>query len=105
MQISEDSDKITLNQETYLDSVLEKFSMEDSNPSKTPEENNLKLVKATEVEQLVDETLYRSLVGPLLYIAKQTRPDIVWIVNVLSRSMDNPANSHWLAGKRVLHYL
>ena len=79
--------------------------MQVSNPSKTPAENNLKLVKAAEVEQLVDETLYRSLVGPLLYIAKQTRPDIVWIVNVLSRFMDKPANSHWLAGKRVLRHL
>ena len=79
--------------------------MQESNPSKTPAENNLKLVKATYVEQLVDETLYRSLVGSLLYIAKQTRPDIVWIVNVLSRFMDKPAISHWLAGKRVLRYL
>ena len=82
--------------------------MQDSNPSKTPAENNLhnlQLVKATEVEQLVDETLYRSLIGSLLYIAKQTRPDIVWIVNVLSRFMDKPANSHWLTGKRVLRYL
>ena len=41
----------------------------------------------------------------LLYIAKQTRPDIVWIVNALSRFMDKPANSHWLAGKCVLLYL
>ena len=79
--------------------------MQDSNPSITPAEKNLKLVKATEVEQLVEETIYRSLVGSLLYIVKQTRPDIVWIVNVLSRFMDKPTNSHWLAGKRVLRYL
>ena len=105
MQINEDSEKITLDQETYIENVLEKFSMPDSNPSKTPAENNFKLVKATDVEQLVDETLYRSLVGSLLYIAKQTRPDILWIVNVLSGLMDKPANSQWLAGKRVLRYL
>ena len=104
-QIIEDSEKITLDQQTHIESVLEKFSMQDSNPSKAPAENNLKLVKAAEVEQLVDETLYRSLIGSLLYIAKQTRPDIVWIVNVLSRFTDKPANSHWLAGKRVLRYL
>ena len=73
MQINEDSEKITLDQETYIGSVLEKFSMQDSNPSKTQAENYLKLVKATEVEHLVDETLYRSLVGPLLYIAKPIR--------------------------------
>ena len=79
--------------------------MQDCNPSKTPAENNLKLVKATEDEQLTDQTLYRSLVGSLLYIAKQTRPDIIWTVNVLSRFMEQPSNSHWLAGKRVLRYL
>ena len=84
MQKNEDSEKITLDQETYIESVLGKLSMQDSNPSRTPAENNLKLVKATEVEQLVDETLYRSLVGSLLYIAKQTKPDIVWIVDVLT---------------------
>ena len=83
LQIKEDSERITLDQETYIESALEKFRMQDSNPSETPAENNLKLVTAT-FEQLVDETRYRSLVGSLLYIAKQTRPDIVWIVNVLS---------------------
>ena len=62
-------------------------------------------MKATEVEQVLDETLYRSSVGSLLYIAKQTRPDIVWMVIVLSRFMHKSANSHWLAGKRVFRYL
>ena len=105
MQISQERNKITLDQETYIESVIGKFSMQDSNPSKTPAENNLRLVKASESEALVDERLYRSLVGSLLYIAKQTRPDIVWIVNVLSRFMDKPTNTHWLAAKRVLCYL
>ena len=105
MQISQERNKITLDQETYIESVMENFSMQDSNSSKTPAENNLRLVKASESEALVDERLYRSLVGSLLYIANQTRPDIVWIVNVLSRFMDKPTNTHWLAGKRVLRYL
>ena len=105
LQINEDSEKITLDQETYIGSVLEKFSMHDSNPSKTPAENNFKIVKATEVRQLVDETLYRSLVRSLLYMAKQTRPNIVWIVMVLSHFMDKPPNSDWMAAKRVFRYL
>ena len=105
MQINEDSEKITLDQATYIESVLEKFSVQDSNPTKTPAENILKLLKATEVEQLVEETLYGSLIGFLFYIAKQTRPDIVWIVNMPSRFMDKPAKTHWLAGKHVLRSL
>ena len=49
-QIHEESDKIILDQQTYDESVLEKFSMQDSNPSKTPAENNLKIAKATKVQ-------------------------------------------------------
>ena len=106
MQINEDSENITLDQETYIGSGLEKFSMQDSSPSKAPAENNLKLVKATEIQQLVDETLYRMKFSWVpVYMAKQTRTDMVCIVNVVSRFMDKPANSHWLAGKCVLRYL
>ena len=75
--------------------------MQDSNHS----ESILKLVKVTERETLVDERLYRSLVGSRLYIAEQTRPDIVCVVNVLSQFMDKPTNTHWLAAKRELRYL
>ena len=105
MQISQNEDGLTLDQETYIESVIEKFSMQGSNPSKTPAQNKHKLVKAIEDEQLIDATLYRSLLGSLLYKAKQTRPDIVWIVNVFSRLLGKPSNSQWLAGKRVLCYL
>ena len=45
--------------------------MQESNPTKAPIENNLRLIKANEDEQLVGETLYRSLVGSLLNIVKQ----------------------------------
>ena len=88
-----------------LKGVIDKFGMQHSNPSRTPAENNLKQVKAIESETSVDEIMCRSLVGSLLYIAKQTRPDIVWIVNVLSRFKNQPTNTLWLAGKRVLRYL
>ena len=59
MQITQMEDCITLDQEIYIETLIEKFSMQDGKPSKTLVENNLKLVKATEDEQLIDETLYR----------------------------------------------
>ena len=105
MQLSQGKDKISLDQQTYVKSVIEKFSMQDSNSSKTAAENNLSLAKATETEALVDERLYRSLLGSLLYLAKQTRPDEVWIVNVPFRFMHKPACTHCLACKRVLRFL
>ena len=80
--------------------------MSDCKAVATPGEVNLKLVKSDDEEQkLVDPKLYRSLVGSLLFIGKQTRPDILHIVNQLSRFLDKPNESHWKAAKHVLRYL
>ena len=62
--------------------------MQDVNPSKTPTENNLELIKATEDQQLFEKVIYRNLGGSLQYITKQTKPDIFWEVNGLSRFVD-----------------
>ena len=45
------------------------------------------------------------MVGSLLYLAKQTTPDIMFIVNFLSRHMTAPTNQHWMCEKRLLRYL
>ncbi|GKD35291.1 hypothetical protein Tco_1250800 [Tanacetum coccineum] len=41
----------------------------------------------------VDATLYRSLVGKLLYLTA-TRPDIMFVASLLSRFMHNPSQIH-----------
>ncbi|XP_059073222.1 secreted RxLR effector protein 161-like [Cryptomeria japonica] len=42
--------------------------------------------------------------GGLIY-ATTTRPDISFAVGVLSRFMQQPKETHWLAAKRILRYL
>ena len=49
--------------------------------------------------------MYRNLVGSHLYLAKQTKTDIIFTVNILSRHMNSPTNQHWMCGKRLLRYL
>ena len=106
MQILRSHDKITVDQKKYIETVLQQFNMSDCKAVATPGEVNLKLVKSDDEEQkLVDPKLYRSLVGSLLFIGKQTRPDILHIVNQLSRFLDKPNESHWKAAKHVLRYL
>jgi hypothetical protein len=34
-----------------------------------------------------------------------TRPDICYVVNVLSQCMSQPRQTHWIAAKHVLRYL
>eukprot|EP00253_Pinus_taeda_P005970 PITA_05970 len=52
----------------------------------------------------VDATLYRQLVGSLIYLTT-TRPDLAYSISVLSQFMSRPLDSHWNAAKCVLRYL
>ena len=48
---------------------------------------------------------YDSVVGSLMYAQVCTRPDIAFIVNVLSRYLSNLGHDHWVAAKKVMRYL
>jgi len=53
---------------------------------------------------LDDPERYRRLIGKLIYLTV-TRPDITFVVGVLSRFMHQPRETHWLAAIRVLSYI
>ena len=53
---------------------------------------------------LIDPTMYRQLIGSLMYLTN-TRPAICFVVNALSRFMCEPRQTHWIATKHVLRYL
>ena len=48
---------------------------------------------------------YSNVVGSLLYLSITCRPDISYIVSVLSRFMQNPGIQHWEGIKKILRYL
>jgi hypothetical protein len=77
--------------------------MEDCRPMTTPMITNWKKLHASE-SQLVDSTLYRQLIGSLMYLVN-TRLDICFVVNTLSQFMVDPRRVHWVAEKHVLRYL
>jgi len=52
----------------------------------------------------VDETLFRQLVGSLIYLTT-TKPDLSFAVSYISRFMTNPKTNHCIAAKHVLHYV
>ena len=52
----------------------------------------------------VETTLYRGLIGSLLYLTA-SRPDIVFVVCMCARFQSNPKQSHFSAAKRILKYL
>ena len=52
----------------------------------------------------VDQSLYRSLIGSLLYLTA-SRPDIMFSVCLCARFQDNTMESHLSAVNRILRYL
>ena len=104
LRIRQEEGKVTVDQERYIELMLERFQMDQCKPSKTPADFNLKLQTVQNGDEEVDQWIYRSLVGSL-YLAKQTRPDIMFTVDILSKHMNAPTNQHWLCGKRLLRYL
>lgn len=95
--------RITLKQESYAKNLLVKTGMLNCNPTKTPMEHKLKL-KKEDGSELVNPTEYRSIVGGLRYLT-HTRPDITFVVGIVSRFMEKPTMNHLQAVKGILRYI
>ena len=106
-----------MNQEKYIDKILERFSFTESHPQRTPMittqmfnqerktrecEYNDDLLNQTKTRENVP---YREAVSSVLYLAGATRPDISYAVNVLSRHQVSPTGKDWKMVKRVFRYL
>jgi hypothetical protein len=48
---------------------------------------------------------YLSIIGALIYLANNTRPDIAFTVNCLTRHSMTPSICHWNNIKNILRYL
>ena len=105
LRIKREDGKVTVDQERYIETVLERFQMDQCKPSRIPSDLNLKLQTAQNGDEEMDQRIYRSLLGSLLYLAKQATPHILFTVNILSRHLNAPTNQHWMGGKRFLRYL
>lgn len=100
-----EANKVWIGQPAYTQNILQKFGMENAKPVKTPVDTSTKLVKATEVEESVDQRLYQSAVGSLLYLSVGTRPDIAYAVSNVAKFASHPTTKHWTEVKRIMRYL
>ena len=71
LRIRREEAKVTVDQQRYIETLLEQFQMDQCKPSRTPPDLNLKLPTAQNGDEEVDQRIYRSLVGSLLYLAEQ----------------------------------
>ena len=88
LQICQKPGGMFLSQEKYLKEMLKKFRMEDSTPVSTPMVSGCKLSKDDSSPE-VDQKMYRSMIGSLLYITA-SRPDIMHAVGMVGRFQTAP---------------
>ena len=97
---------LTISQSHYVQHILEKFGMFESNPMRTPLNQGTSLTKRNDGNPDAALTArYQQLLGSVMYAMLGTRGDISHAVSVLSRFMSSPDDSHWSAAKRLLRYL
>ena len=103
-----DTHQITLCQAEYIKKILERFNLADAYTVSTPLNPGSKLEGTpddAEEEEAVDETVYRSMIGSLMYLMLCTRRDIAFAVGALSRYSSLPRTSHMNAAKHLLQYV
>lgn len=67
--------------------------MSDAKPVSTPVDTGTKLVKANDDSDEVNQGLYKSAVGSLLYLFSRTRPDIAYAVSNVAQFSANQTNN------------
>ena len=103
MQVKQTSMGIMLNQSKYAKNLVKRFGLENGKDFETPMSTTLKLDK-DEKGKSVDQSLYRSIIGSLLYLTA-SRPDICFSVGLCARFQANPKESHLKAVKRIIRYI
>ena len=95
---------IELKQTGLIDRILVSLGLEDSALKSTPAEKT-PLGKDKKGQQRLEKWNYRSVVGMLMYLATNSRPDIAFAVNQCCRFANDPRRSHEKAVKRIGRYL
>ncbi|GKC29209.1 putative ribonuclease H-like domain-containing protein [Tanacetum coccineum] len=103
LQVKQKEDGIFISQDKYVTEILKKFGFSDVKTASTPMETHKPLLKDADGED-VDEHLYRSMIGSLMYLTS-SRPDIMFAVCACARFQVNPKSSHLHAVKRIFRYL
>ena len=103
LEVSSFVDGYYLTQAKYTSDLISRASITDSKIVDTPIEYNCRL-NSHDGESLSDATLYKQLVGSLIYLTV-TRPDISYAIHAVSQFMVAPRFPHYVVVLRILRYL
>ena len=105
MSIKREADgSVTVNQRGFLDTILKRTNCE--NLAKTPNTPaGSELLHCNQGAPAVDKKEYLSLIMSLMYLARFTRPDILFSVSFLASRCSNPTKDDKEKLMRIVRYL
>jgi hypothetical protein len=99
-----DDNSINMTQKGLIKKIIDTAGMNDCNPNWTPA-STTPLGIDPDGEPMDEEWSYRSIVGMLLYLTTNTRPDCSFAVSQVGRFCHDPKKSHATAIKTIVRYL
>ena len=103
LEVKQLIDGTFINQAKYTQDMLKRFDMDKLKGVETPMPTKVDLHLDPHGKD-VDQTLYRSMIGSLLYLCA-SRPDIMMAVGMCARFQAAPKESHLMVVKRIFRYL
>jgi hypothetical protein len=94
---------VELTQQGLIKKILSTTGLEDCNPNRIPATEPLS--KDPVGMPMTESWSYPSVIGMLLYLSTNTRPDIAFAVSQAARFTHDPKQSHASAVKTIIRYL
>ena len=95
------ADSISMSQRGYAESILAKFGFADAHPAHTPAADILTTGKPSGLEKFE----MNMIVGALLWLSLNTRPDISYAVARLAQYVSKPTALAYAMAARILRYI
>lgn len=101
--LRDEKGNFVINQSNYIDKIVHEAGLKDSKVSAFPLDTGY--YKNLEKQPLPTNDQFRKLIGMLLYLSTNSRPDITASIAILSQKVSNPTLYDLNELKRVIRYL
>ena len=105
IEIKRNNNSITITQEKYIDTILKREGMDNTNPVSMPMDLNIKIQSNPDGSKGSRSNYYAKLLGELQFLTNFTRLDIAYTINKLAAYTENLSLQHVGALKQLLRYL
>lgn len=102
IDVIEENGKFFISQPNYIDKIVNEAQLSEGKTSKIPLDVGY---YKQEGVLLSSNDKYRKLIGMLLYLTTNTRPDIAASVSILSKKVEKPRDNDLTEVRRIIRYL